>query len=101
MVSSLTTTFCYDVSRQLTYSLQVQLPACGGPRKSPTYGVEVGRAQAQLVHVLQAALHQTVAVRVAAAIAVGTPQDLLVFEQALALLFAQGTHRGRAVRRGC
>jgi hypothetical protein len=56
---------------------------------------------AQLVHVFQAALYQAVTVRVPAAIAVGDIQGLLVLEQTLALLFAQGAHLGRAVRGGC
>jgi hypothetical protein len=53
------------------------------------------------VHVLQAALHQAVAVRVAAAIVVRDLQDLLVLKQTLALPFAEGAHLGRAVRGGC
>ena len=63
--------------------------------------VEVWRALAQLVHVLQAALHQAVAVRVATAAVIASVQNLLVLEQALALLFAQGAHLRCAVRGGC
>jgi len=56
---------------------------------------------AQRVHVLQAALHQAVAVRVPANTAVRDLQGLLVLKQTLALLFVQGAHLGRAVRGGC
>jgi hypothetical protein len=59
---------------------------------------------AQPVHVLDATLHQTVAVRVASgtgASAITTvTQRLLVLEQALPLLTAEGAHFLRAVRRG-
>jgi hypothetical protein len=88
VVTSLATVFGYDVSPQ-------------AHEMWPTCGVEVRSALAQLVHVLQAALHQAVAVRVPAAIVVRDLQDLLVIEQTLALLFAQGAYLGCAVRGGC
>ena len=56
---------------------------------------------AQLVHVLQAALHQAVAVRITTGITVRYLQCLFVLEQTLTLLFAQGAHLRRAVRGGC
>jgi hypothetical protein len=55
----------------------------------------------QTVHVLQAALDQTVAVGVAAVTAVSDLQGLLVVKQTLTLLFAEGAYLGRAVRGGC
>jgi hypothetical protein len=70
------------------------------PHLGPTCGIEVRRTLAQLVHVLHATAHQTVAVGVAADIGAAVPRGLLVLEQALPLFLAEGTHLPCAVRGG-